>query len=85
MSNVDSSGGIGGRIGRSMDCSQLMEIRRKYVGVNAMQGQNPQNVPSLKPRFNQDKMTRDPATNGAVNFYFSRGLNAIFSQIGSPK
>jgi hypothetical protein len=85
MSNVDSSGGIGGRVGRSMDCSQLMEIRRKYVGIHKMVTSNPQNVPTLKPRFNQDKMTREPLTNGAVDYYFTRGLNLVFNRFGSSK
>lgn len=85
MSNTDSSGGIGGRVGRSMDCSQLMEIRRKYVGINMMTGQNPQNNPLVKPHFNQDKMTREAGSNGAVNFYFTRGLSPLFLRFGSTK
>ena len=85
MSNTDSSGGIGGRRGRSMDCSQLMEIRRKYVGIHKMVTSNPQNVPTLKPRFNQDKMTREPLTNGAVDYYFTRGLNLLFRRVGTSK
>lgn len=65
MSNVDSSGGIGGRVGRSMDYSQLLDIRRKYVGIHMMGANNPSNSPNAKPRFNQDKFNREPATNGA--------------------
>jgi hypothetical protein len=85
MPNVDSSGGIGGRVGRSMDSSQLIEIRRKYVGVHLMTNNNPTNGPNGRPRFNQDKFNREPATNGAVDFYFARGLNTLFSRVGAPK
>lgn len=85
MSNVDSSGGIGGRVGRSMDCSQLSEIRRKLTHVNRMYYDNPQNSPTIKPFFGQDKKSREPHTNGSIDFYFTRGLNLIFSRIGPAK
>uniref|UniRef100_A0A6C0JKF3 Uncharacterized protein n=1 Tax=viral metagenome TaxID=1070528 RepID=A0A6C0JKF3_9ZZZZ len=85
MSNVDSSGGIGGRVGRSMDCSQLSEIRRKLTNTNTMYSLNPNNDPTIKPHFGQDKMTREPHTNGSIDFYFTRGLNLIFNRIGPPK
>jgi hypothetical protein len=85
MPNVDSSGGIGGRVGRSMDYSQLLEIRRKYIGVHMMRTNNPTNSPNAKPRFNQDKFNREPATNGAVDFYFARGLFPVFSRVGASK
>jgi len=85
MSNVDSSGGIGGRVGRSMDYSQLLDIRRKYIGVNMMTVNNPGNSPEIKPRFNQDKFVREPGSNGAVAFYFNRGLFPLFSRVGTGK
>ena len=85
MSNVDSSGGIGGRVGRSMDYSQLLDIRRKYIGVNMMTQNNPGNSPEIKPRFNQDKFNREPKTNGAVTFYFNRGLFPLFNRVGTGK
>lgn len=85
MSNVDSSGGIGGRVGRSMDYSQLLEIRRKYVGVNHMTQVNPANTNTIKPYFNQDKKLREPGSNGAVDFYFTRGLFPLFGRVGVSK
>jgi hypothetical protein len=85
MSNVDSSGGIGGRVGRSMDYSQLLEVRRKYVGVRHMTNFNPNNSPSIKPHFNQDRKLREPSTNGAVDFYFTRGLYLLFGRVGTSK
>ena len=91
MPNVNSDGLFGGvspgltRPGRSMDYSQLLEIRRKFVGVNNMVIDNAHNSKNIKPFFNQDKMLREPSTNGAVNFYFTRGLTPVFSRISSSK
>ena len=81
MPNVNSNG----KFGTSMDYSQLLEIRRKYIGVRMMTINNPNNSPNAKPRFNQDKFNREPATNGAVDFYFARGLFPIFSRVGASK
>jgi len=91
MPNVNSDGlfggenGYGRRVGRSMDYSQLLDARRKYVGVNMMTLNNPNNSNNIKPFFNQDKMLREPGSNGAVNFYFNRGLTLVFNRIGSGK
>jgi len=81
MSNVNSDG----KFGRSMDYSQLLEIRRKYIGVNSMRIANPKNLPTIKPHFNQDKFVREPGSNGAVDFYFTRGLSGVFSIVGTSK
>jgi hypothetical protein len=81
MSNINSNG----KFGTSMDYSQLLEIRRKYIGVNAMTIANPGNDPNIKPHFNQDKFLREPKTNGAVDFYFTRGLTPLFGRIGTSK
>lgn len=81
MPNVDSNG----KTGRSMDYSQFLEIRRKYVGVQAMTVANPGNIAEIKPRFNQDKFNREPSTNGSVDYYFTRGLNTVFGRVKSSK
>ena len=81
MSNVNSDG----KFGRSMDYSQLLEIRRKYIGVNAMRLSNSTNSPNIKPHFNQDKFLREGRTNGAVDFYFTRGLQPLYEPIGTGK
>jgi hypothetical protein len=81
MPNINSNG----KFGTSMDYSQLLEIRRKFTTVNHMTQQNPENSPSIKPYFNQDKFARENGTNGAVPFYFQRGLLPIYSRIGSGK
>ena len=75
MSNVGSSG----KFGTSMDYSQLLELKRKHRVMNAIRLANPTNVPTIKPRLNQDKFTREPATNGVTDFYFSRGLSTLFT------
>lgn len=80
MSNVGSSG----KFGTSMDYSQFLEIRRKYVGVIDMTRKNPTNTPTIKPYFNQDKKLRG-TTNGAVDFYFTRGLTPLFGRVGTGK
>jgi hypothetical protein len=85
MSNVSSDGLFGGRIGRSMDYSQMLEIRRKYLNTNAMKQSNPSNNPAIKPHFNQDKFVREPGSNGAVDYYFTRGLYPLYSSIGTSK
>ena len=91
MPNVNSDGLFGGtslgqtRPGRSMDYSQLLEIRRRFVGVNNMVIDNPHNSKTIKPFFNQDKRVREPSTNGAVNFYFVRGLTPVYNRISSSK
>jgi hypothetical protein len=81
MSNVNSNG----KFGTSMDYSQLLEIRRKYIGVNNMTQVNPTNSPNIKPHFNQDKFLREGRTNGAVDFYFTRGLFPLFGRVGTGK
>jgi hypothetical protein len=79
MPNTSSNG----KFGTSMDYSQLLEIRRKYVGVNEMRVTNPRNNPEIKPHFNQDKLVREFRTNGAVDFYFTRGLTPIYRRVGT--
>lgn len=81
MSNINSNG----KFGTSMDYSQLLEIRRKYIGVNHMYINNPSNTPTIKPHFNQDKFLREGRTNGAVDFYFTRGLTPLFGRVGTGK
>jgi hypothetical protein len=81
MPNIQSNG----KFGTSMDYSQLLEIRRKYIGVNAMRQVNPTNDAAIKPHFNQDKFTREGRTNGAVDFYFTRGLYPLYARVGTGK
>jgi len=68
-----------------MDYSQMLEIRRKYLNSNAMRQRNPSNNPAVKPHFNQDKFVREPGSNGAVDYYFTRGLTPLFRRVGTSK
>jgi len=81
MPNVSSVG----KFGTSMDYSQLLEIRRKYINVNRMYVDNSTNSPAIKPHFNQDKFNREFSTNGGLEFYAQRGLYPIYAKVGTGK
>ena len=77
MSNVNSDA----KFGRSMDYSQLLELRRKYIQVNSATQQNPRNSPNIKPHFNQDKFNREGDTNGASPFYFQHSITGTYARV----
>ena len=81
MPNVSSVG----KFGTSMDYSQLLDIRRKYVNVNKMNFDNPYNSVNIKPHFNQDKFNREPSSNGSSEFTSQRGLYLVYSRVGTGK
>jgi len=81
MPNVNSND----KFGRSMDASQLIELRRKYVNTNLMYQVNEENDPNIKPRFAQDKFNRESHTSGVSEYYFQRGLSSVYSRFGSTK
>ena len=73
MTIVNSSG----KFGQSMDCSQLIEFKRRYASVKQ---QNSKPIPadqSVKPRFNQDRLNRESG-NGNADVYRIRGLNLVY-------
>jgi len=72
--------GSTGKFGTSMDYSQLLEIRRKYLNVNKMKNVNPTNTPTIKPYFNQDRLTSG-SNNGSSEFYNQRGLFTLFKRV----
>jgi len=69
--------GSTGKFGTSMDCSQRMELRRKFLEVRIMTAVNPNNNKTIKPFFNQDKLSRE--AHAERPFYFQRGLFSITS------
>lgn len=76
MPNLDSTG----KFGRSMDCSQLLEIKRKYKQV---QEQNSKPVPGsqqIKPIFNSNKTIGGGTDNGASAYYHEGGLSLLFKR-----
>lgn len=50
MPNLDSTG----KFGRSMDCSQLLDVKKKYKTIQQQNGKTPQGDQSQKPAFNSD-------------------------------
>ena len=69
MSNIDSSGGVRGRVGRSMDYSQLLTIRKQGILTSAYRGAVEDSKPVV---FNRDKKTSG-FDNGVVQVYFQKG------------
>ena len=78
MSNIDSSGGVRGRVGRSMDYSQLLTIRKQGILTSAYRGA----VEIGNTVFNRDQKTRG-FDNGVVQVYFQKGLFLSSSRGGN--
>lgn len=76
MPNLDSTG----KQGRSMDCSQLLDFKKKYKTVQTQNGKNPPGDQSQKPKFNSDRMGGGGSENGASWYYNQRGNNLIFQR-----
>ena len=70
--------GSTGKFGTSLDYSQMLDIRRKMLGVNYNRVVNNANIPNIKPHFNQDKFTSG-SDNGSSEFYHQRGLYSVAS------
>jgi len=64
-----------------MDYSDLLNLRRKTLLIQAANQQNPTNSPNIKPHFNQDKFTREGDTNGAVDFYVTKSITNAYSNV----
>lgn len=79
MSNIDSSGGVRGRVGRSMDYSQLLTIRKQGILTSAYRGAVEDSKPVV---FNRDKKTSG-FDNGVVQVYFQKGLFLSSSRGGN--
>ena len=79
MSNIDSSGGVRGRVGRSMDYSQLLTIRKQDILTSAYRGAVEDSKPVV---FNRDKKTSG-FDNGVVQVYFQKGLFLSSSRGGN--
>ena len=76
MPNVDSSG----KLGRSMDYSQLLNIRKKHPTVSLEHEKTPPGDQSQKPMFNRDFKNGGDSNNGASWFYNQRGLVLLFQR-----
>jgi len=74
MPNIDSTG----KFGRSMDCSQLLEFRKKYQTVQQQNRKTPQGDQKQKPAFNSDKKNGGDSENGASWYYNQKGNALIY-------
>jgi len=74
MPNLDSTG----KFGRSMDCSQLLEFKKKYKTVQQQNGKNPQGDQSQKPAFNSNKVIGGDSENGASWYYLQPGNALVY-------
>jgi len=76
MPNIDSTG----KQGRSMDCSQLMDVRKKRPTVSLEHGKVPPGDQTQKPMFNRDYKNGGSSENGASWFYNQRGLVLLYQR-----
>jgi hypothetical protein len=76
MPNLDSTG----KFGRSMDCSQLLEFKKKYKTVQQQNGKTPQGDQKQKPAFNSNRLGGGGSENGASWYYNQKGNFLIFDR-----
>lgn len=76
MPNLDSTG----KFGRSMDCSQLLEIKRKYKQVQQQNSKSVAGSQKIKPMFNSNQTIGGGSGNGASSYYNERGLSLLFKR-----
>lgn len=76
MPNLDSTG----KFGRSMDCSQLLEFKKKYKTVQQQNGKNPQGDQSQKPAFNSNRVIGGGSENGAAWYYNQKGNFLVYQR-----
>jgi len=76
MPNLDSTG----KFGRSMDCSQLLEFKKKYKTVQQQNGKTPQGDQSQKPAFNSNRLGGGGSENGASWYYNQKGNFLIYDR-----
>jgi len=77
MPNTDSSG----RLGRSMDASQLTNLRKKVTTLTLENAKSPQGDQKKKPMFNRDFKNTGDSDNGASWFYNQRGNTLVFKRL----
>jgi len=76
MPNTDSTG----KFGRSMDCSQLLDVKKKYPTVRLEHNKVPPGDQRQKPMFNRDFKNGGDSNNGASWFYNQRGLVLLYQR-----
>ena len=76
MPNVDSTG----KQGRSMDASQLLEFKKKYITLQQQNGKTPPGYQKQKPAFNSDHLSGGGSENGAGWYYNQKGNTLIYDR-----
>jgi hypothetical protein len=76
MPNLDSTG----KFGRSMDCSQLLDFKKKYMTVQQQNGKTPPGNQNQKPAFNSDNKIGGDSENGASWYYNQNGNTIIYKR-----
>ena len=76
MPNLDSTG----KFGRSMDCSQLLEFKKKYKTVQQQNGKTPPGNQKQKPAFNSNRVIGGGSDNGASWYYNQKGNFLIYDR-----
>jgi len=76
MPNVDSTG----KLGRSMDVSQLLEFKKKYKTVQQQLGKTPAGDQKQKPAFNSDQKIGGDSQNGASWYYLQPGNTLVYKK-----
>ena len=75
MPNTDATG----KQGRSMDASQLLEFRKKYMVVQQQSGKTPAGDQKQKHAFNSNRLGGGGSENGA-SWYYNQGGNTLIYQ-----
>lgn len=75
MPNVNSNG----KKGTSMDCSQLLDVKRRYKTVQRQNTKLIDGDQTTKPRFNSNKVIGGGQDNGAVDYYMVKGLAELYT------
>ena len=75
MPNIIDSAG---KFGRSMDCSQIIDFKKKYMVVQQQLSKTPPGNQSQKPAFNSGRLVGGGSDNGASVFYNQKGATLFF-------
>jgi len=67
-----------GKSGRSMDCSQIIDFKKKYRIVQQENSKTPKGNQSQKPAFNSGRLDGGGSDNGASVYYNQRGAISFF-------
>jgi hypothetical protein len=66
--------------GRSMDYSQLLSFKKKYMTIQQQNAKNPQGDQKQKHAFNSDRLGGGGSENGASWYYLQPGNTLIYQQ-----